>query len=719
MKFSFKFSNLLGSIYRKENSLDVLSISANGRICLWEANMDMSALLNVDEEPSEAKKPCPSEEQEDELDLLKGELRNVNLQDENDVPEEDEDNDNENIKLSYKLQAKHYVFSKTEAVKVTTSAYHKKSHLLVVGLSDGALHLYEMPHVNLIQSLSIMKNNISAITLNCTGDWIAIGSETFGQLLVWEWQSETYILKQQGHSSAMTSVAYSSDGQYIASGGEDGKLKLWNTQTGFCFVTFDEHTSGISSVKFAPNRKFVLSASLDGTVRAFDLTRYRNFRTLTSTKPVQFSSLAIDSSSEFVAAGGQDVFEIYLWSMKVGRLLEILAGHEGPVSSLEFHPGLTSTELASVSWDKSLRIWNAIDSSAAFEAIRLTADCLAVTYRPDGKEVAVASLDGQISFFDPKSGTQVGFIEGKNDLASGKLDTDLISAKKSQEAKAFTSICYSADGNYIIAGGQSKYVCIYSRKEEILIKKYHVTENRSLDAVDDFINRRKLTEFGNVNLIEMRDENDKDIIRLPGSRKTDMASRSFKPEVRVMSLIFSPTNQAWAAATTEGLLIYSIDAGGVFDPYELEETITPQSIRAAAASRAHSEALMKALRLNEKILLRYVIESVPSNDIEICVKSLNDVYSGKLLDFLASCLESSNHLEFYLIWIKILLTQVKSPPSSVLLALQKSLLRKQQVLSNICDYSKYTIKFIQKLGEKRSKKSEENMEVENEDELFM
>jgi hypothetical protein len=37
--------------------------------------------------------------------------------------------------------------------------------------------------------------------------------------------------------------------------------------------------------------------------------------------------------------------------------------------------------------------------------------------------------------------------------------------------------------------------------------------------------------------------------------------------------------QAWAAATTEGLLIYSLDAGMVFDPFLLDESITPDSIR--------------------------------------------------------------------------------------------------------------------------------------------
>lgn len=47
-----------------------------------------------------------------------------------------------------------------------------------------------------------------------------------GQLLVWEWQSESYVLKQQGHPNSMVSLAYSPDGQHIVTGGDDGKVGL-------------------------------------------------------------------------------------------------------------------------------------------------------------------------------------------------------------------------------------------------------------------------------------------------------------------------------------------------------------------------------------------------------------------------------------------------------------------------------------------------------------
>lgn len=76
------------------------------------------------------------------------------------------------------------------------------------------------------------------------------------------------------------------------------QVKLWNTQTGFCFVTFREHTAPVTAVAFLPSGSAVLSASLDGTVRAFDLVRYRNFRTMTSPTPMQFQSLALDPSGE-------------------------------------------------------------------------------------------------------------------------------------------------------------------------------------------------------------------------------------------------------------------------------------------------------------------------------------------------------------------------------------------------------------------------------------
>ena len=39
-----------------------------------------------------------------------------------------------------------------------------------------------------------------------------------------------------------------------------------------------------------------------------------------------------------MCAGAQDPFEIYVWSLQTGRLLDVLAGHEGPISGIVYSP---------------------------------------------------------------------------------------------------------------------------------------------------------------------------------------------------------------------------------------------------------------------------------------------------------------------------------------------------------------------------------------------
>lgn len=117
--------------------------------------------------------------------------------------------------------------------------------------------------------------------------------------------------------------------------------------------------------------------------------RYRNFRTFTSPNPAQFSCVAVDYSGELVVAGGQDVFDIFLWSVKTGKLLEIISGHEGPVVSIAFSPVATLSTLVSGSWDKTVKIWNCLESNSEHETIDAVSDVTNVTFSPSGEEVCV------------------------------------------------------------------------------------------------------------------------------------------------------------------------------------------------------------------------------------------------------------------------------------------------------------------------------------------
>lgn len=125
-----------------------------------------------------------------------------------------------------------------------------------------------------------------------------------------------------------------------------------------------------------------------------------------------------------------------------------------------------------------------------------------------------------------------------------------------------------------------------------------------------------MTEFGNMALVEQREplEGGNVAIKLPGVKRGDLAARNLKPEVNVFAVRFSPTGQSWAAASTEGLLMYSLNKGIVFDPYQLSVEITPKATRELLRKQDYSAALIMALKLNENNLIHEVIEKVPYSD---------------------------------------------------------------------------------------------------------
>ncbi len=47
----------------------------------------------------------------------------------------------------------------------------------------------------------------------------------------------------------------------------------------------------------------------------------------------------------------------------------------------------------------------------------------------------------------------------------------------------FTSLCYTADGQCILAGGRSKFICIYNIAHQVLLKKFQISRNRAFDGM--------------------------------------------------------------------------------------------------------------------------------------------------------------------------------------------------------------------------------------------
>src|SRR5262249_13610315 len=94
--------------------------------------------------------------------------------------------------------------------------------------------------------------------------------ERSGEVHVWDVAAGRDVFILRGHTSNVSALAFSPDGQRLASGGHERPIKLWDMDKGDETLTLRGHTSGILGLVFSPDRRWLASSSVDWTVRIED-----------------------------------------------------------------------------------------------------------------------------------------------------------------------------------------------------------------------------------------------------------------------------------------------------------------------------------------------------------------------------------------------------------------------------------------------------------------
>ncbi len=636
---------------------------------------------------------------------------NKNLKSKEELTNEEEDeNDNDDKEDEYyseyetKIMTGRYILekkqqfntnSKVVICEINTST-NVNDNILVLGIQTGEFAIYSMNTFDNKYTLKISDAKITSISINQEGTWIAFGSKYLGQLLVWEWKSESYIYKQQGHFYDISTIAYSPDSSQIASGAIDGRIKVWNTSNASCIITFKEHKSKVTEIKYAPNKPSVLvSASLDGTVRAYDLIKYRNFRVMTTPKVTQFTCVGINLSGEIVAAGSMDPYVVYVWNLKTGDLVDQLTGHTAPISCIAF--SANKDMVATGSWDKTVKFWELYAKKGIGETYEHNSKILAVTISPDDKEVAVSTLNGELYTWDVETGSIKAIIDTARDIWGGRLDDEKVSAKNSKRTKHLNSICYNLSGNLLLCGGNSQYVLLYDTQYQILVKKFTLTHNRSLNGILYKLNSKNYGKKDEY--YDSEDEleaNNKMRQMLPGANIT---SNELAPEIKITSVQFSNTNREWAVGTTEGIFIFSLDKSLTFSKLSLDMNIKTADAVKAFEEGSYLKGIIFSFYLNKTDILDKYYKTIPISHISLVANKIPFNVVGPFLDFLCVKLENDSSIELIMNWVfEILkvhgenLKNVKN--KSVFLNLQKSLNKMFVGMENLVNDNIYKTKYL-------------------------
>jgi len=254
-----------------------------------------------------------------------------------------------------------------------------------------------------------------------------------------------------GHDGVVNSVALSTNGKYVLTGGEDTTVRLWNTTDGNCEKILSGHSDSVTTVTFSACQRYAVSASKDRMLKLWDLKEDSCTRTF-SGHTDHVTCITLDPNGKYLVSGSKDK-SLRLWGLHTGELLHVFKGHMQPVNCCRIH--YDWRYIYSGGDDKTIYVWDittgkSLTTFGTFggHSKRVTQICSSY----DSRTLLTASEDGTLKLWDAETGNCNKTINA--------------------HTQPVTSISISIDGKYALSAGLDGY-----------IKFWHLNQGECLHAM--------------------------------------------------------------------------------------------------------------------------------------------------------------------------------------------------------------------------------------------
>ena len=236
--------------------------------------------------------------------------------------------------------------------------------------------------------------------------------------------------------SEVTSLAFSKDGQSLATFSRDGDIRVWNIAAGSVSQTFKREKGDSNPSFLAARGQFALIGS-DGNARIHDLEGGAVIRSLNVAAP-KISGLASAEDGKTLAGGGKDGVSasanlVRVWDADGQQRFQVPAGIGG-LSSMTFSPD--GQTLVASAYDTDVRVWNARNGELVKLIEDMTVSMFDLAFSPDGKYLAAAGVDRTIYLWDAKQWKLLRKITGQPEMIS--------------------ALEFSPDSKFLVTGGMNE-----------------------------------------------------------------------------------------------------------------------------------------------------------------------------------------------------------------------------------------------------------------------
>ncbi len=201
---------------------------------------------------------------------------------------------------------------------------------------------------------------LSSVSWSRVIDRIATGAAD-NKVSIWSADTLELILSLNNDSNQINTVAWNPQNTSLASGDTNGTVKIWDGETGELINSL-QVAMNVYTISWSPDGNLLAIGGNNTEIQIWDIDKGQLRSTLPAAEtPFWVSSVEWHPDGTQLVSASSKI--IHIWDSTTGQLIRTLEGHNGTVNDVAWRP--SGDLLASVSTDKTIRLWNVLQGQVA------------------------------------------------------------------------------------------------------------------------------------------------------------------------------------------------------------------------------------------------------------------------------------------------------------------------------------------------------------------